>query len=298
MCKQIYLKLNQIDGIGIKSILQFRSFIKDNNIEISTLNNTDIVDIYKKLKSKDKRIKVPTIDEVKAKDEKAIKIIEDCTKFRIKITTIEDKDYPNEFRNIDTPPILYYSRGNHKALLENKKIAIIGTRNPTKRGKRLAYKIAEYLTDRNYVIVSGLAYGCDTFGHMGCVDNGGKTVATLPTDLINIYPKENIKLAEKILENKGCLISEYPIGTKLNRYHFIERDRLQAALSKVVIVIETDLNSGTMHTVKFTQKYGKKLACLTYPKEYSKYKSLQGNKVLLKKEDTIKISGLKDLEEL
>ncbi|EOD00750.1 DNA-processing protein DprA [Caldisalinibacter kiritimatiensis] len=298
MYKQIYIKLSQIEGIGRKSMLLFRGYIKDNNIKMNTLDNTDIIEVYRNIKSIDKRIKVPTIDELKVADEKSNKIIDDCIKNKIKITTIEDKNYPNEFREIDAPPILYYSRGNHNLLLHDKKIAIIGTRYPTNRGKKYAYDIAQYFTNRDYVIVSGLANGCDTYGHRGCVENNGKTIVTLPSDVLNIYPKENMQLAEKIIENDGCIISEYPVKTQIKGYQFIERDRLQAALSKVVIVIETDVDSGTMHTVKFTRKYKKRLACLTFPKSLEKYKVVQGNKILLKNKNVIKISNFSDLKDI
>lgn len=295
MKNRIYLKLSQVDGIGKKSLLLFRKYVNSNNTDIEKLDNTDIMNIYHQIKTLEKWIKVPYIDELKIADEKAEKIIENCKRSKVRIITIEDKDYPKEFNQIDSPPIIYFARGNHNALLYNKKIAIIGTRYPTYRGKKIAYDIAEYFTKRDYVIISGLAIGCDTFGHFGCIENKGQTVATLPSDVINIYPRENRDLAEKIIMNNGCIISEYPIGTKINDYMFIERDRLQAALSKVVIVIETEINGGTMHTVRFAKKYNKKIACLTYPYSLRGHTKIQGNKILLKESNVIKISELSDL---
>lgn len=298
MYKNLYLKLNQIDGIGRKSILLFRSYINRNNIKLEELDNKIVVKVFEELKNIDKKVKIPSIAMLKNGEEKATKIIEDCKKHDIKIITIEDNEYPNEFKKIDTSPIVYFAKGNHDALLQDKKIAIIGTRYPTNRGKKFAYDIGQYFTERGYIIVSGLAFGCDTFGHLGCVENRGQTVAVLPSDVINIYPKKNKELAEKIIDNNGCLISEYPVGTNIQEYMFIERDRLQAALAKVVIVIETDINSGTMHTIRYTRRYNKKLACLSYPKPFEKYKQIQGNKLLLQESDVLEISSLSDLDKI
>ncbi len=216
----------------------------------------------------------------------------------MEIITIDDDYYPDEFKKIFNPPVLYYYKGNHDVIRHKEKIAIIGTRYPTLEGKKNAYRISEYFAKRNYVIVSGLAIGCDTCGHIAAVKNGGMTIGVLPSDLNNIYPYENKKLAEKIIEGRGCLISEYPLGSKLKDYKFIERDRLQAALAKVVIVIETGLKSGTMHTVGFTKKYKKFLACVDYP-NIVKYKNKrEGNKMILKDNDVIKIRSVSDLNRI
>ncbi len=298
MNEKIYLKLTQINGIGKKTILFFREYLVNSKCRIKELDNKDIIYIFEEIKKQNKRLKVPSLNEVKEAEENALKIIRDCKKSNIQIVTIDNTEYPYEFKVIKTPPVVYFAKGNHNALNKKKKIAIIGTRYPTERGKKCAYKIAEYFTKRKFVIVSGLANGCDTYGHLGCVENKGSTVATLPSGLDKIYPSINKELAQKIIQNNGCLITEYPLGIEASEYRFIQRDRLQAALSKVVIVIETRLRGGTMHTVKFAKQYNKQLASLSLPKENYEFKRLEGNKKILDEENTVELSSVSDLEKI
>ena len=104
----------------------------------------------------------------------------------------------------------------------------------------------------NFNIVSGLAIGCDTAGHISIIDASGITTAVTAHGLDTVYPAENRGLAEKIYENNGILISEYFVNTRGLPNYFVERDRIQAGLSLGTIVIETDIKGGTMHTVNFT----------------------------------------------
>ncbi len=134
------------------------------------------------------------------------------------------------------------------------RIAIIGTTKPTEYGKKTAYRIAERVAEAGLNVISGLARGIDTEAHKGCINAGGRTLAFLPSPIDNIYPPENRELANKIIENNGCILSEYPSGTKMSKYHFIARDRLQAGFSKKIIVIETPEKDGTMHTVNFANE--------------------------------------------
>ncbi len=298
MNEYFYIKIMETDGIGNKTALMFKNYIRVNKINISSINNNDIIDIFNHIKIKNSKIKVPNKEQLRYSEQKAQKIVDICNRKKVKITTIDSEEYFEEFFKIDNPPIVYYTRGRHKTVFETKKIAIIGTRFPTKRGKESSYKIASYFSDRNYVIVSGLANGCDTYGHLGCINNNGKTIAVLPSDVIDVYPKKNRELAEKIILSGGCLISEYPPNDEINDYKFIQRDRLQAALSKVVIVIETDIKGGTMHTVKFTKKYKKTLVCLSVPNKLQSLRQLQGNRKLLEEKNVIEISNMKDLKQL
>lgn len=115
-----------------------------------------------------------------------------------------------------------------------------------------------------YVVVSGLALGCDTAAHKGCLAVGGETIAIVATGLDLIHPKENTSLQEKILQNGGLIISEQPLHTKANPTRLIARNRLQAALSECIIVVECPEHSGTMHTVRFAPKYHKTIKAVKY----------------------------------
>ena len=106
-----------------------------------------------------------------------------------------------------------------------------------------------------------MALGCDTYAHMSAIKNKGKTVAVMPCGLDIIYPLTNKDLFCDILKNKGCIVSEYAPGTKPYKHQFIERDRLESALSQALIVIETTMTGGSMHTVNFALNQHRLVAC-------------------------------------
>lgn len=150
----------------------------------------------------------------------------------------------------------------------------------------MAYLFAK----ENYSIISGLAIGCDTYAHQGCLDANGMTVAVLSSGLNTIYPIKNIELAERIVDNNGCLLSEYPIGVASFKNNFVERDRIESGLSLGTIVIEANIKSGSMHTANFTLKQKRALACLNINKS--------GNKFLLKNNEVISINGKEDVTKI
>jgi len=185
--------------------------------------------------------------------------------------------YPNSLSVIDKPPTFLYCKGNTDLLKEENSIAVIGTRNATAGGYEIGYKTAQYFSKNNYNIVSGLAKGIDTAGHTAAVDLIKKTTAVLVA-IDTIYPKENQELANYIVDSGGLLIAENKPGTPITGPLFVERDRLQSALSKAVFPIETDIKGGTLHTVGFAEKQKKKVYC---PKlnEEPLYKSFVGNQM-------------------
>ena len=124
----------------------------------------------------------------------------------------------------------------------------------------------------------------------------GQTVATLPCGLDKYYPPENCDLGDEILENEGCLISEYKIGTNPSKIRFIQRDRLQAALSLGVVVVECAIECGTMHTVKFAQrcKLKKKLAVSLHDEVNLDIETIKGNLYLIENSDAIGLSNIED----
>ena len=128
-------------------------------------------------------------------------------------------------------------------------------------------------------VVSGLALGCDAAAHRGCLDAGGNTVAIVATGLDLTYPKENKSLQELILQNDGLLVSEQIIGVKANSSRLVARNRLQAALSREIVVAQSPIQSGTMHTVRFAQKYGKQIYAVRFG-QYDMQKS-SGNEQLI-----------------
>ena len=131
----------------------------------------------------------------------------------IDIISIEDKEYPSLLKEIDNPPICLYIIGR-KDILNESNIAIVGSRDATEYGKYVAKDFANKLSNNGFNVVSGLARGIDSFAHMGAINAKGNTIAVLGNGLDTIFPKENIKIAEEIIMTGGCIISEYPLGTR------------------------------------------------------------------------------------
>jgi len=175
--------------------------------------------------------------------------LEKLNKLGINVVTITDDDYSKNLKEIyNAPPIIFY-RGDI-ACLQRHCLAVVGARKHTAYGEMAAKKIVTPLAKSNITIVSGLALGIDAISHEAALKAGGLTAAVLGSDLDwkNIGPKTNLKLAEQILENKGCLISEYPLGTTANRQTFPQRNRIISGLSRGVLIVEAGESSGSLIT--------------------------------------------------
>ena len=205
-----------------------------------------------------------SIRDVENSIRKANTILTESEKQDIITIGFNDIRYPELLKKlgIDAPVILF-EKGDISVLSNEKKVAVIGTRNNSSNGQSAGEIITKQFVDKGFVIVSGLALGCDTIGHRACISAGGKTIAVMAGGLDIIYPKKNIQLSNEIIDN-GCLVSEYPIGTSSLPSYFVERDRIQSGLSSGVVVIETDVKGGTMHTVKFAKEQKRSLACINY----------------------------------
>lgn len=191
----------------------------------------------------------------------------------------EDELFPEAFKAIgEDCPERIYAMGNLDLLKREHMVAIIGSRKATRTGNSKAYDLGISYAKKGYVVVSGLALGCDASAHRGCMAADGGTIAIVATGLNLVHPRENIPLQEEILRKGGLILSEQPLGVKANPTRLVARNRLQAALSEEVIVAECPKHSGTMHTVRFAQKYGKKVkaARLPYDKEEN-----SGNKYII-----------------
>ena len=196
-------------------------------------------------------------------------IISKCMESEIGAVSLFDPDYPVRLSSIENPPPVLYVKGSHSALDIAKNtlvVAIVGTRHPTDYGSHATRKLTRTAVEHDATVVSGLAYGCDTLAHQACVDANGTTVAVLAQGLDTVYPKSNSALANKILDEGGCLVSEHFPGAKVGRWAFAARDRIQSGLSDCVLAIETEINGGTMHTVEFARSQGRCLGCLLHPR--------------------------------
>ena len=178
-------------------------------------------------------------------------------KYKVIKIDINSKFYPERLRCIDSPPKEIYCLGNLELLNYEKNIAIIGSRDCSLYGERATKDFAFNLAKEGVCIVSGLARGIDSFAHIGALNAKGKTIAVIGSGLDNIYPKENIKLAESIVKKGGLIISEYPLGSPPLKQHFPARNRIISGVSDGVLVTEARKNSGTNITVDFALEQGK-----------------------------------------
>lgn len=169
-------------------------------------------------------------------------------------------------------PFMFAYKGDISLLSHlEKNITVVGVLTPTSDIIERERKIVDFLVQKDFCVVSGLANGCDTVAHEECLFHNGKTVAILPTILDNIYPKKNAALAEKIVQSGGLVITEY-ITEPNNRYEsikrFIERDRLQAMFSDKIILIASYLqgqgDSGARHAMAKAKEYGKERRLVMY----------------------------------
>jgi DNA processing protein len=268
---QIVSLLN-IKGIGPKTVY---------NLWSVSLKFEDIKDLYCYIqdvtKDQHNRYPVPPYERFLHEYFDAEAIIEKSKDKEIQIIALGEKSYPARLSKIANPPLVLYVKGNIDCLSEKLSVAIIGTRKPTEYGQKVAWRLGEYFAENSFVVVSGLAEGCDTGAHTGCLSKDGNTVAVLAHGLDKVYPAKNKKLADEIIDKNGCLISEYAVGVPGRPSNFVARDRIQSGLSLGVLVVETGVKSGTMHTVAFCREQKRVLACHKHPEKYNVCESVMGN---------------------
>ena len=164
---------------------------------------------------------------------------------RINFIDLFDKRFPSKLYDASEPVVYLYYVGDIN-LLNSKCITIIGTRNPDQSFVDDGRKIADFFAKQNVTIVSGLAIGCDTIAHQSALDANAPTIAILPSALDNVMPIQNRELARNIVKSGGLVISEYSILSKMNKFNYPQRDRIQSLLSNVVIIIQSTDDGGTM----------------------------------------------------
>lgn len=165
----------------------------------------------------------------------------------------DSNNYPFILKSIKKPPNPLYAIGNIE-LLNKQAVAIVGTRDPSKIGRLVTSQITKYYANNDFVIVSGLALGIDAIAMEVALSRGGPIIGVLPSSLDNIVPKKNKKLAKLIIKNGGLLISERPKGSRVYKSSYVERNRIISGISTAIIIVESSINGGTMHTYKFAKE--------------------------------------------
>ena len=180
-----------------------------------------------------------------------------CDALGVRILPFDDPDYPLAFSRIPDMPLVLYCTGEPRWLNEPGAVGIVGSRRPTEYGLNAAADIGEKLAQAGAIIVSGLADGLDSAGHKAAVKNNSPTIGVMGVQIDRTYPAANVVLRHKIEQN-GCIISEYaPGGDAPGAIGFLQRNRLIAALSSALLVVEAREKSGTMSTVAHAERYGK-----------------------------------------
>lgn len=161
-----------------------------------------------------------------------------------------EQGYPPGLEDAPNPPAILYARGNVD-LLSRPGVAVVGSRDASGNGLKIAQRIASYVVSKGNVVISGLALGIDAAAHEGALTAAGGTIAVLAHGLHTANPRANYKLAMRILEAGGLWVSEHPEGVSPQRHFFVARNRIQVGLSKSSVIVESAASSGTMRHVDF-----------------------------------------------
>ena len=182
--------------------------------------------------------------------------IERAAKQNVRIITDLDADYPPQLREIASPPLALYAVGNVSAL-SKPGVSIVGTRKATSYGRETATSFAAGLVRAGWVVFSGLATGIDAAAHAGALAGGGLTVGVLGGALDMFYPESNRSLARRMVENGGCVVSEFPFGRRPDAQTFPQRNRIVSGLARGVVAVECPLRSGTLVTCLRANEQGR-----------------------------------------
>lgn len=177
----------------------------------------------------------------------------------IKHITETDAEFPNCLRTIPSRPKELYLRGDLNSNLARPCVAVVGSRIPSAYGKQAVHDIVGGLSRAGVCIVSGMAPGIDTLAHQTALECKGQTIGVIGTGLDEnvFFPRQNLDLAQKVVNTGGCLVSEYPAGFKATNYSFPQRNRIIAGLSLAILVIEAKEKSGSLITAEWGKKQHK-----------------------------------------
>ncbi len=211
-----------------------------------------------------------------------------------RIISCIDPEYPASLKEIYDPPMLLFAKGSSIPSFETF-VAVVGSRNPTPYGIKMAQKIGKELAQRGIHVVSGLARGIDGAAQWGCIQGGGYTIGVLGTGVDVIYPASNKKLFQEVIE-KGCVVSEFPLGTRPEPRNFPIRNRIISGISSGVVVVEAARKSGSLITASQALDQGREVfavpgSALSVRSSGAHYLIKQGAKLVESAEDILEELG-------
>ncbi len=280
------LTLQQLNGFGLVSVSRVLS-------ELLAEPSLSLLAACEQARIKNKRVRGVTSSEITEAEEIAASLLEEGREKGIK--TLAELEIPPLLRGIPNAPNLLFARGNIEAL-KGPSIAIVGSRSASDYGLRVARRWGAVLAEKSYCVISGLALGCDAEAHLGCLESQGQTVAVLPCGLDQVYPSKNQSIADRILDQGGCLVSEYSIRTKVRKDTLIQRDRLQSGLAFALLLVESGIKGGSMQTVKFAEEQSRLVGSLAHPDNIGDAYDVEGNRTLVHSGRAIGLSNRDDLE--
>ena len=244
------IHLNMIQGVGLKTVQVLRDVfgsaeraLQATPDELSKIDQFSpaMCDLLRR-----KPVQYPI--------ERELELIQE---YGCQVLTLYDAAYPFQLKEIDTPPLLLYIRG--ELTPENAlSISLVGSRDAKDYGRKVSYRLSYQLAQRGLTVVSGLARGIDTAAHRGALEAGGKTIAVMGSGLSFVYPATNRDLAEKITES-GALISEFPMETKPKPNNFPRRNRIISGLTLGTVVVEASNRSGALITARLAGEQGREV---------------------------------------
>jgi len=169
---------------------------------------------------------------------------------------MESSEFPYHLKMIKNPPEQLYCLGDI-SLLQEKCVAVVGSRKYTVYGKNVAHLVGKKLAESGLTVVSGLAIGIDGFAHQGMLEAGGKGIAVLGSGINKMTPYRNKGLMQELLDAGGLVVSEYPPDEASTRYTFPQRNRIISGLSEAVVIVEANFNSGALITAQFANEQGR-----------------------------------------
>jgi DNA processing protein len=246
-----WISLNMTPGVGPRAATKLlERFGSAENVFHATRNELESL-----------RLKSETIESILKSEfhENAEEELEKIKEIGADVLVLDDGSYPYLLREIADPPITLYVKGDWQACLDMPCIAVVGSRRCSTYGENASLMLSRDLAERGICIVSGLARGIDSAAHRGAIEAKGKTVAVLGTGIGQVYPKENAKLVDQILESGGAVVSQFPLETPPIPENFPYRNRIISGLSLGVLIVEASERSGSLITARLAMEQNREV---------------------------------------
>jgi DNA processing protein len=246
-----WISLNMTPGVGPRKATQM----------LERFGSAENVFHATRVELESLRLKPETVESILKREfhEKAEQELENVRNLGGDVLILDDGSYPYLLREIADPPITLYVKGAWQTCFDAPCVGIVGSRRCSTYGENASEMLARDLAANGVCIVSGLARGIDTAAHRGAIRGKGRTVAVLGTGIDNVYPKENAKLVDEIMENGGAVVSQFPLGTPPLKDNFPYRNRIISGLSLGVLIVEASERSGSLITARLAMEQNREV---------------------------------------